>query len=207
MATILSEDPAQLWPDRRRDATWFRPWREIEAEALALRSFQPLVIPGLLQTPEYARVVLTEAGLVRRSDVPNHVNGRMARRAILAREEPPSLTAVVDEFALRRPVGGAAVMRAQLNYLVNTAAALPNVRIHVVPTAAGAYAGLNGAFVLADLPGSRVMAYLDTPLAGEVVDDSDRVTDVLHAWESCRGEALPHRQSIELIRELAEAWN
>lgn len=207
VARVLQKDATELFPDRRRDTPWFRPWRDVEQEALALRNFQPLVIPGLLQTEAYARAVFTDAGLVPRADADSHVKGRLERQLILARPHPPTLTAVVDEGVLHRVVGGRVVMRQQLLHLVNVAAEYPHVRIHVVPSTAEAYAGLNGPLVLADLKGPRVVGYLEAQLAGQTEVEQEKISALLSVWESCRSEALPYRQSIELIRELAEAWN
>ncbi|MFD1324357.1 helix-turn-helix domain-containing protein [Micromonospora sonneratiae] len=207
VARVLQKDAMELFPDRRRDTPWFRPWREVEQEALALRNFQPLVVPGLLQTEAYARALFTGAGLVPRADAESKVKGRLERQLILARPHPPTLTAVVDESVLRRAVGGPAVMRQQMLHLVEVSAECPHVRVHVVPSTAEAYAGLNGPLVLADLKGPRVVAHLDFQLAGHTVSDEADISRLVSSWESCRSEALPYRQSVELIRELAETWN
>jgi len=82
----------------------------------------------------------------------------------------------------------------------------PNVNIHVVPASAGAYLGLAGPFAIAILPGNRDVAYLDNQLQGVVVDRPGELLAIREAWEAVRGSALPHRQSIELIKEVAEIW-
>ncbi|GAB3814914.1 Scr1 family TA system antitoxin-like transcriptional regulator [Micromonospora zhanjiangensis] len=206
-ADILRQDVQKLWPNRRREMLWFRPWRDVEREAISLRSYEPLVIPGLLQTPAYARAVLAGAGLIGPEDVDGHVISRIERQVILERTTPPVLTAVLDEGALRRGVGSPDVMREQLLHLVDVAAERPHVRVHIVPFSAGVYAGINGPFVLADLAGPRVVAHLDNQLSGQTVSDAADVARLVSSWESCRSEALPHRQSIELIREFAGTWN
>ncbi|MER7334477.1 MULTISPECIES: helix-turn-helix transcriptional regulator [unclassified Micromonospora] len=128
-AEALHRDVSDIWPDtsRRRDPIWFRPWQEIEREAVSLRSYESVVLPGLLRTEAYARAVLTGGGLFPRGDVERHLAARLARQGILRQDEPPQFTAVVDEAALRRPVGGPATMREQLRALV-TACAEPHVR-------------------------------------------------------------------------------
>ncbi len=131
---------------------WFREWAAIEQEATALRGFEPLYVPGLLQTEAYARAVLSGSGLLSPGHVEQQVSARLDRQDILTREEPPLLTVVIDESVLRRPVGGPTVMREQLAHLVKVGTALPRVRIHVVPQAVGAYAGLDGPFVMATPP-------------------------------------------------------
>ncbi|MER7458602.1 helix-turn-helix transcriptional regulator [Micromonospora sp. NPDC126480] len=206
-AEVLGRDVADIWPDtsRRRDLTWFRPWQEIEREAISLRWFEANVLPGLLQTEGYARAVLTAAGRHAPGDIERLVAGRLARQGILRRDDPPQFTAVVDEAVLRRPVGGRETMREQLRALV-AACAAPHVRLHVVPAAVGAYAGLNGPFVIAASADHRMAGYLDTQLQGQVVSDPADIAAILAAWENVRGEALSHWQSVDLIAEVAESW-
>lgn len=207
-AAALGRDIADIWPDtlRRRDPVWFRPWQEIEREAVALRWFEMAVLPGLLQTEAYARAVLMDAGLTNRGDVERHVAARLARQNILARDNPPQLTAVVDEGVLRRPVGGRTTMHEQIQAIIKASEA-PHVRVHVVPSSVGAYAGLNGPFVIASTPEHRVAVYLDNQLQGQVVDGAEEIAAIQAAWESVRGEALSRSQSIELIMEVAETWS
>lgn len=135
-AEALGVDTEDIWPDtsRRRNPVWFRPWQEFEREATLLRSYQPLVLPGLLQTEAYARAVLSIGGLRGRTDVDRLVATRLSRQAILTKDDPPQFAAVVDETALRRPVGGRATMREQARALLATCEA-PHVRLHVVPSA------------------------------------------------------------------------
>lgn len=206
-AAVLGRDVADIWPDtsRRRELAWFRPWQEIESEAVALRSYESVLVPGLLQTEAYARAVLVGAGLVGRGDVERLLASRLARQSILKRDDPPQLTAVIDEGVLRRPIGGPGVMREQLQALA-AACAERHVRVQVVPSSVGAYAGLNGPFVLATGEDHRIAGYLDNLLQGQVVSGPDEIAAMLAAWEAIRGEALSHWQSVDLIKEVAETW-
>ncbi|WDZ82509.1 Scr1 family TA system antitoxin-like transcriptional regulator [Micromonospora cathayae] len=206
-AEALGKDIADIWPDtfRKKVPLWFRPWQEIEREAVSLRSYQCMVLPGLLQTERYAREVLAGGGLLPRGEVERHVATRLARQGILNQDDPPQFTAVIDESVLRRPVGGPATMHEQLTALVRACGA-PHVRVHVVPSSVGAYAGLNGPFVLAQSPDHRLAGYLDNQLQGQVVSEADELAAILAAWEDVRGEALSHRQSVDLITEVAQTW-
>ncbi|MFI6230506.1 Scr1 family TA system antitoxin-like transcriptional regulator [Micromonospora echinospora] len=206
-AEALGRDISDIWPDtfRRKVPLWFRPWQEIEREAVSLRSYESMVLPGLLQTEAYARAVLAGGGLLARGEVERHLATRLARQGILARDDPPQFTAVIDEAVLRRPVGGRETMREQLSTLV-TACAAPHVRVHVVPSTVGAYAGLNGPFVVAQSPDHRLAGYLDNQLQGHVVSEADELAAILAAWENVRGEALSHWQSVDLITEVAKTW-
>lgn len=119
---------------------------------------------------------------------------------------PPLLTAVLDESVLRRPVDGPAVMREQLRALAD-ACSEPLVRVQVVPSTVGAYAGLNGPFVLATGSDNRIAGYLDNQLQGQVVSEPAEIAAILAAGENVRGETLSHWQSVDLIREVAESWS
>lgn len=191
----------EVFPD------WFRPWHDIEETATALRSFQPLVVDGLLQTPEYARALLragqpaADAGTLDRM-----VEARMQRQRVFARDAPPSLVVVLDETVLRRPIGlMASVMRGQLDYLAEVGSG-SRAEVHILPVDLGAHRGLAGAFVLASLNGAGDVAYVDTQLRGLVIESPSEVDEARRTWEALLGEALSTRRSIELIRSVAESW-
>lgn len=184
---------------------WFRPWAENEREATALRSFETTIVPGLLQTSDYARVLFKSGAMLTDDEADQRVELRLDRQTLFARADPPMFTTVLDEIALRRPVGGPAVMREQLLHLV-AMAERPRVRMHVVPLTVGAYPGLAGPFILATLPSGQGLGYLDNHLEGQVAEKIDDLATLQRVWESIRSEALPHQQSVELIREVAETW-
>ncbi|WBB73366.1 helix-turn-helix transcriptional regulator [Micromonospora sp. WMMD1128] len=185
---------------------WMREWEANERQATVLRSFENTVVPGLLQTSAYARALFRSVGLFDEAEVERRVEARLARQAVLAGEKPPHLVAMLDEHVLRRPVGGPLVMREQVLRLVKVADENPRVRIQVVPASTGAYSGVAGAFVLATLPSGEDVVYLDDQLKGQVIDRTEDVLAVRSSWESIEGEALPPRQSMELLTEVAETW-
>ncbi|MEV5765710.1 helix-turn-helix transcriptional regulator [Micromonospora sp. NPDC052213] len=185
---------------------WFRDWAGIEQEASALRWFEPLYVPGLLQTETYARAILVGAGLFAADEIERQVATRLDRQAVLTRDRPPLLSVVIDEYVLRRRIGGPEVMREQLRHLVKLGGALPRVRIQVVPLSAGAYAGLDGPFVIGTSPAGDDVVYLDGQRHGQVIDRAEYVRQMVEVWESIRGEALSQQQSLELMAEVAETW-
>ncbi|MEV4630175.1 helix-turn-helix transcriptional regulator [Micromonospora sp. NPDC049523] len=185
---------------------WFREFAALEQEAAALRWFEPLFVPGLLQTEAYARALLSASDLRSEEDIAQQVAARLERQEVLTRQNPPMFTAVIDQFVLRRSVGGPVVMREQLQHLIKIGTSLARVRIHVVPLSVGAYAGLNGPFVVATPPVGEDVVYVEGPFHGEISDRSEDVKQAVQVWESIRGEALPHQQSLELISEEAERW-
>ncbi|WP_431931180.1 helix-turn-helix domain-containing protein [Micromonospora sp. RP3T] len=208
VAKVLGRDAAELWPEpfRRRDLSWFRPWADLEQDATSLRSYQPLLVPGLLQTEEYARAVLGTGALLPPAEVEEIVASRIARQRVLDRDDPPQLVAVINEVVLRRPVGDGSVMAGQLRHLA-AVAEREHVQVRVIPADGPWHTGLAGRpFVLGRLPDGTELAYLDNQLRGQVVTDPVDVASLGRRWESVTGEALPRRRSIELIREVAETW-
>ncbi|MBE1485447.1 helix-turn-helix domain-containing protein [Plantactinospora soyae] len=186
--------------NRQESPSWFAPWRSIEEQATRLRTFEPLLVPGLLQTEEYARAVLTGSGLHTPDEVERLLATRLERQALLTEEEPKLFTAIVDEGALRRVVSSRDIQRAQLGRLVELAAQ-PHIRLHVIPADAGGHAGMAGGFVLATLPDGDEVAHIDG-VFGQVMDRPDAVGIVGRMWDVLLGEALPERASLELIEKL-----
>ncbi len=119
---------------------WFHRWPDKEASAKALRTFEPMVVPGLLQTEEYATAIFRTRIGTTDDAIGEMVAARLERQAILDRETPPMLWVVVDEGVLRRPVGGKHVIHEQLHALMD-AAQRPNVVVQVVPAGIGAHEG------------------------------------------------------------------
>jgi len=176
-----------------------------EGEARSLLNYECLFIPGLLQTEDYARAALQRGMPTATSDdIARLVAARMSRQAVLTREPPLRLWAIVDEAALHRPVGGAAVMRAQLEHLT-AASDQPHITLQVIPYDVGGHPGMSGSFVVlqfADAPASDVV-YIETQ-AGDLFLESD--TDVARfgaIFEHLRALALPPEASDALITSVA----
>jgi len=182
----------------------FRPFAAYEAEATALYVFEHSLVPGLLQTPDYARAVLATRPNTAEDEIDNLVTARLARQAILTREDPPAplLWALLDEGALYRPVSSAEVMYEQLMYLVESRR--PNITVQVVPYSAGGHTGLLGAFFIADMDNSPGIVWSDDIADGRVFEDPRTVTLVTLRYKSLQSEALPKGASRELIARVAE---
>lgn len=172
-------------------------WLEDRAERL--RCFTPLVVHGLLQTPEYAE------RLIRISDPDASVRQierwtgiRMARQEILTREPGTSFHLVLDEAALRRPIGGAQVMRNQLRRLI-VEAKKPNIEIHVLPFSAGEYPGTDGSFALVKLPDPfPEVVYIESS-AGTIFLESTDVSRFATQYDRMQKSCLDVEQSVALI--------
>lgn len=195
---------------RRADGAvpaWFSDWvDDIEASARTLRWFEPLLVPGLLQTEAYARALYaTRVGLTS-DDIDALVTARLARQDVLARDTPPMLWVILDEGVVRRPVGGRDVMAEQVR-LLHEAAHRPTIRIEIIPAAIGAHDGLAGAFIIADLPAqASAAAYREGARQGQVVTGHDEITDLMTCWDTLRSEALARSDSLALLEEAAKSW-
>jgi len=191
---------------RDGEPVWFRPWLDAERTATQLRCFESNLIPGLLQTANYARAIFRGDTSLTEEQIEELVAARMARQAILDRAEPPQFTAVLDEAALDRSAEECVpVLAEQLTHLL-ACAERPNVSIHVLPRSVGLHIGLTGPFVLARSADGGWVGFMDNQLEGVVMDRTEEVAALLARWESVRNEALPRRQSIELIKELVRPW-
>ncbi|MEU8270274.1 helix-turn-helix transcriptional regulator [Sphaerisporangium sp. NPDC049002] len=178
----------------------FRPWLEEEEEATALRGWEPMLVPGLFQTEAYAREIFAAAPGTRPEEVDERVAGRMQRRAILHRDTPPLVAALVDEAVIRRRIADAEVMRGQLNYLLEVAQ-YPGVILQVVPYSAWAICGLLGGFIIAERNGVPYAAYVEAQPHGHTIDDRDALGKLLRLYDVIRAEALSCRQSLKLIQQ------
>ncbi|MCP2337709.1 DUF5753 domain-containing protein [Actinomadura rupiterrae] len=182
---------------------------ELEAEARTLRSFDGLVLNGLLQTDDYAREVI-RVGLMQfasRAEMDRRVDVRRERRRVLTdrRPEPLRLWTIVDEAALRRVVGGPELMWEQYEHLLSVAE-LPNVMIQVLPFAGGAHPGLSGEFSILDFADSAVpdVAYYDNLSGVAYVEDEDEVFRYSLAFNQLATAALGLDESLRLIATLAQ---
>ncbi|GAA1504100.1 helix-turn-helix transcriptional regulator [Sphaerisporangium rubeum] len=196
-----------LWTQLTRDASprWFRTWLEVEEEAHTLHTWQPLVIPGLLQTEDYARAVIRGEAGITTTQVEKAVNARLERQQIFAREAPPMLWAVIDEGVLHRPIGGRTIMRNQVRRLLD-AIESPHIGIQVVPTTLGITTGLLGGFVIAQMPDTPDTVYIESATHGHVSTRPEDVKVIQSSYDTVRAEAQPQPHSIELIREAEKRW-
>jgi len=191
---------------RRADGpvpTWFEDWLRAEGEAHTLRIWQPLIIPGLLQTAEYARALFVAAG-ADDAKADELVAVRLERQLILDRADPPHVVTVLDESVLHRLIGSPAIMYEQVTHLADVAER-PAVSIEIVPSSTGANAGLSGGFQLASCDGAPDLLNMNgvrdvTEERGALVRHATRIFDF------ARGDALPRSASRALILEAAEQW-
>ncbi|WP_424537134.1 helix-turn-helix domain-containing protein [Sphaerisporangium viridialbum] len=198
----------RLWPmvSRSTAPPWFRPWLDVEATAEALRTWEALVIPGLFQTEDYARAILSGEIGVTPEQIEEQVVARMERQSILRRPKPPLLWVVLDEGVLKRPIGSPAVMAAQLEHLLEVGQ-LPRTTIQILPHSAYSTTGLAGGFVIAQAQGVADTAYVESAgILGRVTERPEDLRTLTFRYEGIRSEALPQRDSMELIKETMHQW-
>ncbi len=178
----------------------------LEAEASTVRAFTITYVPGLLQTADYARELFRTALQRRTAETLDRiVTVRMIRQERLTSEEAPlELVAIVEESVLHRPVGGPAVMRAQLGHIV-AAAALGSVTFQVLPTAVGAGPGLDGNFTLLsfDELGEPDMAYVEHAMGAVHLEKEDEVARGRLVFDHLRSAALSPADSVALVERVA----
>jgi transcriptional regulator with XRE-family HTH domain len=188
---------------------WFQNWvTHGEQPAARLRWFEPLVVPGLLQTEAYARALLTGRIGNQSEDAEARVRARMDRQAVLTRgDDPAEFLAVIDEGVLLRAVGGAKVMAGQMDHLIE-ASGWPNVVIQVIPAATAVHDGVNGGgFAIADFEDGPGLGYQETVLRGVPVTDPKDVAGLVVAFDRLRADALPRAASLALLEEAATTWS
>jgi hypothetical protein len=188
---------------------WFQPYIGLEAAASMIRNYEVQFVPGLLQTRDYARAVV-KLGYARANseEIERRVDLRMTRQQVLYRPDPPQFWAVVDEGALRRPVGGPKVMRAQLEALIE-ATLMPNIRVQVVPFRIGGHSAHGGSFSILrfaepDLPDVVYVEQLTSALYLDKRDDVDQYAIVM---ETLCIEADSPEHTRDILMRIAEDIN
>jgi len=194
------------WWQRYSDIlpVWFRAYLDLEAAAILIRSYEGQLVPGLLQIEDYARAVVLGAQPYETSQsVEDRVALRMDRQVLLERPNAPHLWVVVDEAALRRPVGGRKVMRAQLKRLIE-AASQPNVTLQILPFKAGAHPAMTGAFSVLRFAREELhdLVYVEHLSGALYLDRRDDVDLYEHAMLAVSVSAEPPNRSIKILDEI-----
>lgn len=182
---------------------WFRDWLGAEQEATSLRAWELALVPGLLQTADYAQALLAAGPDTMEDELDDLVSARIERQAILDQRRPPELWVVLDEAVLHRLVGSQKIMHDQLQHLAEMSCR-QNISVQVLPAGTGAHAGLNGAFVVAGFDAAPSILYLETAVEGQTIERPAQVRKAALAFDRLRAEALPRGASRELIRKVAE---
>ncbi|MGK5447231.1 helix-turn-helix domain-containing protein [Streptomyces radiopugnans] len=187
---------------------WFSLYVSLESEADLIRSYEPHCVPGLLQTEDYARALL-RTGFPRadEEELDRRVALRMGRQQLLAKPDAPRLWAVLDEQVLRRPVGGAGVMRAQIDRLVEVCAR-SEISLQIMPFSAGPHPGMFGPFQLFrfSYPELPDIVYTESLTGAVYIDERPEVTTYLEALDRMVTQALPVQDTERKLLELRDAF-
>ncbi|WP_330358497.1 helix-turn-helix transcriptional regulator [Streptomyces chartreusis] len=186
---------------RAQYPAFFRDAARLEAEAVELWVYGTLAVPGLLQTEEYMQAVFEMwRPLLDEATVQQRVAARLARQQVFERKPPPLVSFVIDESVLRRPLGGVAVMRGQLEQLL-LVGAYRNVEIQVMPLDREDNAGVDGPFVVLHRDGAEPVAYLEAQGRSTIVTERTEVRGVVSRYGIIRAQALTPRESLAFIEK------
>ncbi|MEJ3742303.1 helix-turn-helix transcriptional regulator [Actinomycetes bacterium KLBMP 9797] len=197
-----------------RQKGWWHPYSAVltgayvglEQAANSVRAYEQQVVPGLLQTEDYAKAMIRAARPdITADEVDRRVRVRLNRQSLLTQDDPIDLWVVLDEAVLSRPVGGDAVMRAQLQRLAE-AAEQPNVTLQVLPFEAGAHAGMDGTFAILDFPeaGDPAVVYAENATGGLFLEKSEELRKYVFIFDHIRAAALRPEESVSVIEKLAK---
>jgi transcriptional regulator with XRE-family HTH domain len=213
----VAGEPAEALVEMAREAKqrgWWQLYGQVltgayvglEAAAAEIRSYEALVVPGLLQTEEYARAMVLAARPDLSAElVEQRIRVRLKRQSLLSQDDPLTLSVVLDEAVLRRPVGGPNVMRRQLDRLC-AAIEQPNITLQVLPLAAGAHGGMDGAFtmLLFHEPANHDLVFAANGAGGLFLEKEDELHTYAVIFERLQASALAPPESVELIAALSE---
>ncbi|GAA5197761.1 helix-turn-helix transcriptional regulator [Rugosimonospora acidiphila] len=203
LLTLAREANTPGWWHRFGDVlpSWFQSYLGLEAAASLIRTYEVQFVPGLLQTEDYAReVVRLGHGKASGEEIDRRVGLRIRRQQLLSRSSPAQLWAVVDEAVLRRPIGGAKVMRAQIEALIEVTK-MPNVRLQVIGFHVGGHAAAGGAFSILRFPDPELpdVVYIEQLTSALYLDKRDDVDLYAEAMEILCVEADPPGRTAEIL--------
>ncbi|GAA0357903.1 helix-turn-helix transcriptional regulator [Actinoallomurus spadix] len=206
LLTVVREASRPGWLQAYNNAmpAWFRPYVDLEEAAQVIRTYEVQFIPGLLQTPEYTRAVVSQGMSDPSADeIERRVELRMRRQRILYQPHPPRLWAVIDEAALWRPIGGVEVTRAQLRAL-HEAARRQNITVQVMPFRVGGHAGEAGAFTILRFPEPELpdIAYIEQLTGAMYLEKDDDMDHYTAAMERLCVQSASPEESMDLISKI-----
>ena len=181
---------------------WFQPYVGLEESAQLIRTYEVQFIPGLLQTEDYARAIITQGGSGLPVDtIERRVSVRVNRQKLLYRHNPPRLWVVVDEAALRRPIGGPKVMRAQIEHLLKWSQQ-PNITLQVMPFSSVGYPGAGGAFSLLRFPEGDLpdIVYIEHLTSAVYLDKREELDTYVVTMDALSITAAQPRETESILR-------
>ncbi len=203
---LAREANAPGWWHRYADVLpgWFQTFVGLEEAASLIRTYELQFVPGLLQSEEYARAVIALGNSeATEEEIDQRIALRMRRQQRLTGSTPPRLWAVLDEAALRRPIGGPEVMRGQLEHLIEMSK-LPNITIQVMPFRFGGHAAEGGAFSILRFPETDLpdVVYVENLIGAMYLDKRDDVDVYMQAMERLAVDSATPEGTVEMIGEI-----
>jgi transcriptional regulator with XRE-family HTH domain len=189
------------------DASWlatgaafsdqFRSFVALEKQACRFTHVSMLIVPGLLQTPDYVRALVEST----HRDTGQVLETRLARQQQLTEPDAPNFRFLIDESALRRRMGGREVMKAQLAHLIQLSA-YPNISVRIIPAAVGPHAGIGGSFIMLDLPQGPAHVYVESVEMGVILSQHGEIEPFIDAVNELGESVLSEGRSVALIEEI-----
>lgn len=174
---------------------------QLEVDATRILNFEPLLVPGLLQTPEYTRALMKSGGLSE-VDTEARMAGRLGRQAILSRDDPPELRVIVDETVLRRAVGGPRTMARQLRRMAEATEG-PHVTLQVLPFALGAHTGLDGSFMVLDFAEHKSVVHIEHKITAQFLEEPEQIDLFRREADRLAALALTPAESADFVERVA----
>ena len=204
---LMRQANMRVWWQKHSDLlpNWFETYLRLEQVAKVVRTYQLQFVPGLLQTEEYARAIIGHGHSRSAEELNRRVELRLERQEMLYKPEAPHLWAVIDEAALRRPMGGRRLMRAQIEHLL-LMMKRPNITVQVVPFRQGGHAAETGAFTILRFDGEDLpdVVYLEQLVSALYLDKREQVDRYLQTMTRLTGEAPTPDATVELLQRILE---
>ncbi|MFF4131793.1 helix-turn-helix domain-containing protein [Streptomyces mirabilis] len=182
----------------------FLDWVRLERLAQIVSGYETMVVPGLFQTEEYTRALyLSRVPAYTEEEIERHVEARLERQAVLARNPSPRLSFVVEESALDRPFGGVEVLKEQLRHLLECVRTVHNLVVQVMPTGRHRHAGLQGPMQLMSTEEGRNLVFVESQGGSTLISKPEEVNGLLDLFGMLRAQALTPWESAELIERKA----
>lgn len=189
-------------PQKERFPAFVQDFVDYEQNVLTLLSYENQVVPGQLQTREYARAVFVSLyPPLEEEQIEERVVARLDRQKVFERKPRPTANFLIEESVLRRPIGGRRVLREQLRHL-RRCAELPFLSLQIMPTDRETHAALDGPMVLLETPDHDQLAYIEGQRISFLIDDLDEVSVLQQKYGMLRSQALSPEQSMRLLDDL-----
>jgi transcriptional regulator with XRE-family HTH domain len=184
---------------------WVEPYFGLEAAAAFIRNYQLQFVPGLLQTEDYARALIELGSALAEEDIARRVAARLSRQNVLMPENAPRLWTVMDEGALRRPIGGTEVMRDQISHLIEMCDH-PAVTLQILPFRTGAHPAMGGPFTILRFaePDLRDVVYIEQLTSALYLDKPTEVDSYLEVMEQLCLQAEPAAKTANLLKSIMD---